>query len=67
MFTGCPRTKNVMKVWFFFNQGGINTSVKFGGIYVKSLQENGAAEADGTIHIGKSNLFHISIQDIISL
>ncbi|KAK3091931.1 hypothetical protein FSP39_023798 [Pinctada imbricata] len=32
--------------------GGVNTSVRQGGIYVKSLQRGGAAELDGTIQIG---------------
>ena len=33
-------------------QGGRNTSVKHGGIYVKSLQPGGAAAQDGRIHVG---------------
>ena len=33
-------------------QGGVNTSVRFGGIYVKSLTEKGAAEEDGRIRVG---------------
>ncbi|XP_074610552.1 tyrosine-protein phosphatase non-receptor type 13-like [Acropora palmata] len=32
--------------------GGINTSVKLGGIYVKSLQLNGPADLDGRVAIG---------------
>ncbi|XP_077999364.1 tyrosine-protein phosphatase non-receptor type 13-like isoform X2 [Glandiceps talaboti] len=32
--------------------GGVNTSVKHGGIYVKSVFEDGAAERDGRIKIG---------------
>lgn len=32
--------------------GGVNTSVKDGGIYVKSLNENGPAEQDGRIYVG---------------
>ena len=33
-------------------QGGINTSVKHGGIYVKSLVPRGAADMSARIHIG---------------
>ncbi|XP_068744131.1 tyrosine-protein phosphatase non-receptor type 13-like isoform X2 [Montipora capricornis] len=32
--------------------GGINTSVKLGGIYVKSIQLNGPADLDGGVAIG---------------
>ncbi|XP_078359591.1 tyrosine-protein phosphatase non-receptor type 13-like [Oculina patagonica] len=32
--------------------GGINTSVKLGGIYIKSLLPNGPADMDGRIQIG---------------
>uniref|UniRef100_A0A672ZVM9 FERM and PDZ domain containing 2 n=1 Tax=Sphaeramia orbicularis TaxID=375764 RepID=A0A672ZVM9_9TELE len=32
--------------------GGTNTSVRFGGIYIKSLVPGGAAEQDGRIQIG---------------
>ena len=44
-----------LKVSIFdtFVQGGINTSVKYGGIYVKSLNEKGAAEGDGRTQIGE--------------
>ena len=34
-------------------QGGINTSVRHGGIYVKSVVPGGAADVDGSIHTGK--------------
>ncbi|XP_071972670.1 tyrosine-protein phosphatase non-receptor type 13 isoform X3 [Engystomops pustulosus] len=33
-------------------EGGVNTSVKHGGIYVKAVIPNGAAEADGRIQKG---------------
>ena len=36
----------------FCTQGGKNTSVKYGGIYVKSLASGGAAEEDGRVHVG---------------
>ncbi|KAJ8418163.1 hypothetical protein AAFF_G00138720 [Aldrovandia affinis] len=32
--------------------GGVNTSVRYGGIYIKSLVPRGAAEQDGRIQIG---------------
>ncbi|CAH1247149.1 PTPN13 [Branchiostoma lanceolatum] len=32
--------------------GGVNTSVKYGGIYVKTLFPNGAADVDGRVRIG---------------
>ncbi|XP_064174478.1 tyrosine-protein phosphatase non-receptor type 13 isoform X3 [Anguilla rostrata] len=32
--------------------GGINTSVRYGGIYIKSLVPGGAAEQDGRVQIG---------------
>ena len=35
-----------------FLQGGVNTTVKDGGIYVKSFAENGAAALDGRIKVG---------------
>ncbi len=38
---------------FVYFQGGVNTSVKQGGIFVKSLAENGAAELDRRVHVGK--------------
>ena len=34
-------------------QGGVNTSVKHGGIYIKSMVRGGAADVDGRIQIGK--------------
>lgn len=33
-------------------QGGINTSVRHGGIYVKSIIPRGPADKDGQIKIG---------------
>ncbi|CAG09372.1 unnamed protein product, partial [Tetraodon nigroviridis] len=33
-------------------QGGMNTTVRYGGIYIKSLVPGGAAEQDGRIQIG---------------
>ena len=35
------------------SQGGINTNVRFGGIYIKTLVSGGAAELDARIQIGK--------------
>nr|1VJ6_A Chain A, protein-tyrosine-phosphatase (nonreceptor type 13) [Mus musculus] len=32
--------------------GGVNTSVRHGGIYVKAIIPKGAAESDGRIHKG---------------
>lgn len=42
-------------------KGGMNTSVRYGGIYIKSLVPGGAAEQDGRIQIGKFtySVFHI--------
>ncbi|KAH0510608.1 Tyrosine-protein phosphatase non-receptor type 13 [Microtus ochrogaster] len=37
------------KAWF---DGGVNTSVRHGGIYVKAIIPKGAAESDGRIHKG---------------
>lgn len=37
---------------FCFYKGGINTSVKLGGIYIKSLLPNGPADMDGRVQIG---------------
>ncbi|XP_059778666.1 tyrosine-protein phosphatase non-receptor type 13 isoform X9 [Balaenoptera ricei] len=34
------------------SQGGVNTSVRHGGIYVKAVIPKGAAESDGRIHKG---------------
>lgn len=39
----------------FCEKGGVNTNVRYGGIYIKSLVPGGAAEQDGRIQIG--NLF----------
>lgn len=33
-------------------QGGINTNVRYGGIYIKNLIPGGAADQDGRIQIG---------------
>jgi hypothetical protein len=44
-----PSWNNLELSWF---QGGVNTSVKNGGIFVKSLAERGAAERNGNIAIG---------------
>lgn len=41
----------------FCQKGGINTNVRYGGIYIKSLVPGGAAEQDGRIQIG--NLFDL--------
>lgn len=40
---------------FFAQKGGVNTNVRYGGIYIKSLVPGGAADQDGRILIG--NLF----------
>ncbi|XP_067466135.1 tyrosine-protein phosphatase non-receptor type 13 [Thunnus thynnus] len=52
--------------------GGINTNVRFGGIYIKSLVPGGAAEQDGRIQIGDrllevdgSNLRGVSHQQAV--
>ena len=34
-------------------QGGVNTSVRHGGIYVKSVIKDSAADTDGTIRKGR--------------
>lgn len=36
-------------------QGGINTSVRHGGIYVKSIIPRGPADKDGQIRIGNTS------------
>ncbi|KAM9330525.1 tyrosine-protein phosphatase non-receptor type 13 [Gastrophryne carolinensis] len=41
-----------ISVTVLFDKGGVNTSVKHGGIYVKAVIPNGAAEADGRIQKG---------------
>lgn len=45
---------------FLCRKGGINTNVRYGGIYIKSLVPGGAAEQDGRIQIG--NCFYLSSQ-----
>lgn len=42
-------------VWKYVLQGGINTSVPHGGIYVKSIIPRGPADKDGQIKIGKKS------------
>lgn len=52
-----------MKNYFVFGpKGGMNTNVRYGGIYIKSLVPGGAAEQDGHIQIGKFSysLFHVA-------
>ncbi|XP_054019632.1 FERM and PDZ domain-containing protein 2 [Dryobates pubescens] len=39
-------------LWSYVLQGGINTSVRHGGIYVKSIIPRGPADKDGQIKIG---------------
>ncbi|XP_028932510.1 tyrosine-protein phosphatase non-receptor type 13 isoform X7 [Ornithorhynchus anatinus] len=41
-----------ISVTVLFDKGGINTSVRHGGIYVKAIIPKGAAESDGRIHKG---------------
>ncbi|XP_054994829.1 tyrosine-protein phosphatase non-receptor type 13 isoform X3 [Sorex araneus] len=41
-----------ISVTVLFDKGGVNTSVRHGGIYVKALIPKGAAECDGRIHKG---------------
>ncbi|XP_064141668.1 tyrosine-protein phosphatase non-receptor type 13 isoform X2 [Loxodonta africana] len=41
-----------ISVTVLFAKGGVNTSVRHGGIYVKAVIPNGAAESDGRIHKG---------------
>uniref|UniRef100_A0A674ILS3 Tyrosine-protein phosphatase non-receptor type 13 n=1 Tax=Terrapene triunguis TaxID=2587831 RepID=A0A674ILS3_9SAUR len=41
-----------ISVTVLFDKGGINTSVRHGGIYVKAIIPKGAAEADGKIQKG---------------
>lgn len=48
---------------FFYQKGGINTNVRYGGIYIKNLVPGGAAEQDGRIQIG--NCFYLSSQRAI--
>ena len=40
-----------------FPQGGVNTSVRYGGIYVKSVVPASAADEEGTIQKGESFVF----------
>lgn len=42
-------------IWKYALQGGINTSVPLGGIYVKSIIPRGPADKDGQIKIGKKS------------
>ncbi|XP_051474720.1 tyrosine-protein phosphatase non-receptor type 13 isoform X4 [Apus apus] len=41
-----------ISVTVLFDKGGINTSIRHGGIYVKAIIPKGAAEADGRIEKG---------------
>ncbi|XP_067413224.1 tyrosine-protein phosphatase non-receptor type 13 isoform X2 [Emydura macquarii macquarii] len=41
-----------ISVTVLFDKGGVNTSVRHGGIYVKAIIPKGAAEADGRIQKG---------------
>ncbi|XP_069450719.1 tyrosine-protein phosphatase non-receptor type 13 isoform X6 [Ovis canadensis] len=41
-----------ISVTVLFDKGGVNTSVRHGGIYVKAIIPKGAAESDGRIHKG---------------
>ncbi|XP_057583733.1 tyrosine-protein phosphatase non-receptor type 13 isoform X4 [Hippopotamus amphibius kiboko] len=41
-----------ISVTVLFDKGGVNTSVRHGGIYVKGVIPKGAAESDGRIHKG---------------
>ncbi|XP_034296322.1 tyrosine-protein phosphatase non-receptor type 13 isoform X5 [Pantherophis guttatus] len=41
-----------ISVTVLFDKGGVNTSVKYGGLYVKAIIPKGAAEADGRIQKG---------------
>ncbi|XP_072478672.1 tyrosine-protein phosphatase non-receptor type 13 isoform X9 [Notamacropus eugenii] len=41
-----------ISVTVLFEKGGVNTSVRHGGIYVKAVIPKGAAESDGRIHKG---------------
>ncbi|XP_036194673.1 tyrosine-protein phosphatase non-receptor type 13 isoform X5 [Myotis myotis] len=41
-----------ISVTVLFDKGGVNTSVRHGGIYVKAVLPKGAAEFDGRIHKG---------------
>lgn len=43
----------------FSVQGGVNTSIRHGGIYVKAIIPKGAAEADGRIEKGR--IFILSV------
>lgn len=47
-------------------QGGVNTSVKQGGIFVKSFADRGAAERDGRIRVGQSSVFCVELFFITS-
>lgn len=51
------RVKNI----FSCPKGGMNTTVRYGGIYIKSLVPGGAAEQDGRIQIGTFTylVFHV--------
>ncbi|XP_069782631.1 tyrosine-protein phosphatase non-receptor type 13 isoform X3 [Narcine bancroftii] len=50
-----------ISVTVLFGKGGVNTSVRHGGIYVKAIIPGGAAEADGRIRKGDRVL---SVNDI---
>ncbi|XP_042524296.1 tyrosine-protein phosphatase non-receptor type 13 isoform X1 [Dipodomys spectabilis] len=49
-----PKNDNSLgiSVTVLFDKGGVNTSVRHGGIYVKAVIPKGAAESDGRIHKG---------------
>lgn len=56
------------KSWHFIIQGGVNTGLRYGGIYIKSLVPGGVAEQDGHIQTGTFLLLsHSAIINCIHL
>lgn len=64
MTKGTSVTLTNISILSWRKKGGMNTNVRYGGIYIKTLVPGGAADQDGRIQIGNLSFKCIICTDL---